>query len=61
MIEIKRKGSRSIKEIPATILEQLNRGEIESANLVEFLGVDRKILLENLLMQCGRKNTWNRF
>lgn len=55
MIEIKRKGSRSIKEIPATILEQLNRGEIESANLVEFLGVDRKILLENLLMQCGRK------
>lgn len=55
MTEIKRKGARSIKEIPAHILEQLNRGEIESANLVEFLAVDRKILLENLLIQHDRQ------
>lgn len=44
MTEIKRKGARSIKEIPADILEQINRGEIDSVNLVEFLGVDRKTL-----------------
>lgn len=56
MIETKRKGSRSIREIPANILGQLNRGEIESANLVEFLGVDRKVLLENLLVQYDRKH-----
>lgn len=55
MNEIKRKGARSIKEIPANILEQLNQGEIESANLVEFLGVDRKALIENLLIQYNRK------
>ena len=55
MTETKRKGARSIKEIPTTILEQLNRGEIESANLVEFLGVDRKVLIKNLLIQYGRE------
>lgn len=56
MTGIKRKGARSIKEIPANVLEQLNRGEIESANLVEFLGVDRKALIENLLVQYDRKH-----
>ena len=51
----KRKGARTIKDIPKDILEQLNRGEIEAANLVEWLAIDRKILLENLLNQCDRK------
>lgn len=54
MTEIKRKGARSIKEIPADILEQLNRVEIESSNLVEFLGINARVLLENVLMQFGR-------
>ena len=55
MLEPKRKGARTIKDIPKDILQQLNRGEIETANLVEFLAVDRRILLENLLIQCKRK------
>lgn len=54
MAEIKRKGARSIKDIPEDVLNQLNHGEIESANLVEYLGVDRMKLLENLLGQCCR-------
>lgn len=54
MEEVKRKGSRSIKEIPAEILGQLNRGEIESANLVEFLGVNRRELIENILTLHNR-------
>nr|WP_313089981.1 DNA alkylation repair protein [Chryseobacterium flavum] len=53
MIE-KRKGARSIKDIPPDILEQLNRGEIETANLTEWLAVDQKLLLENLLQQSNR-------
>lgn len=50
----KRKGARTIKEIPEDTLKQLNHGEIETANLVEWLAVDRTILLENVLLQCGR-------
>lgn len=55
MIEIKRKGSRSTKDIPEDILEQLNRGEIETANLVEWLAINQRLLLENLLIQINRK------
>lgn len=47
----KRKGARSIKDIPGDILMQLNRGEIETANLTEWLAVDQRTLLENLLQQ----------
>lgn len=54
MTEIKRKGAKSTKDIPKEILEQLNRGEIETANLVEWLAVDQRILLENLLKQNNR-------
>lgn len=54
MKEIKRKGARSSKDIPASILEQLNKGEIETANLVEWLAVDQIVLLENVLNQLGK-------
>lgn len=54
MAETKRKGARSAKDIPADILQQLNAGEIETANLVEWLVVDQKLLLENLLRQTNR-------
>ncbi|MDN3691400.1 DNA alkylation repair protein [Chryseobacterium tructae] len=50
----KRKGARSIKDIPTDILIQLNNGEIETANLTEWLAVDQRLLLENLLKQNNR-------
>lgn len=50
----KRKGARSIKDIPDDILIQLNKGEIETVNLTEWLAVDQKLLLENLLQQNNR-------
>ncbi|AIM36875.1 DNA alkylation repair protein [Sphingobacterium sp. ML3W] len=49
-----RKGARSTKDIPKNILAQLNRGEIETANLVEWLAVDQRFLLENLLVEHQR-------
>jgi 3-methyladenine DNA glycosylase AlkC len=54
MTETKRKGARSRAEVPAEILARLNRGEIETANLVEWLAIDGRILLENVLTQNGR-------
>lgn len=54
MGEVKRKGARSIKDIPHEILEQLNKGETEAVNLVEWLAVDQIRLLENLLKQHDR-------
>lgn len=54
MIEIKRKGARSTKDIPKEILQQLNSGETETANLVEWLAVDQRKLLENLLKSNNR-------
>jgi len=52
---VKRKGAKSIKDIPKDVLEQLNRGEIETANLVEYLAINQRVLLENLLTQHNRK------
>ena len=54
MSEIKRKGARSFKDIPLTILEQLNQGEIETANLVEWLAVDQRLLLQSILTRNNR-------
>jgi 3-methyladenine DNA glycosylase AlkC len=59
MEEVKRKGSKSTKDIPIEILEQLNKGQIETANLVEWLAVDQRLLLENLLTQTNRKKYLN--
>jgi 3-methyladenine DNA glycosylase AlkC len=49
-----RKGARSIKDIPADILVQLNTGKIPTANLVEWLAINQTLLLQNVLKQCKR-------
>lgn len=56
---VKRKGSKSIKDIPEDILNQLNIGIIETANLVEWLAVDKGLLLENILTKNKRKKYLN--
>ncbi len=53
-MEQKRKGARSLKDLSSKILDQLNKGEIESANLTEWLAVNQPILLETLLRQNNR-------
>ncbi len=59
MIETKRKGSRSTKDIPTEIMLQLNRGEIETANLVEWLAVDQRFLLQHVLKEINRSHYYN--
>ena len=50
-MEVKRKGAKSLKDIPAEVLQQLNLGTIESVNLTEWLAVDQKELLKNVLSE----------
>ena len=49
----KRKGARCINDIPPETLEQLNAGKLETANLVEWLAVDRYRLLQQVLPKLG--------
>jgi 3-methyladenine DNA glycosylase AlkC len=44
-----RTGARRIKDIPSSVLRRLNRGELESASLVEGLAVDFAVLLRHTL------------
>lgn len=53
-MEQKRKGARSLKDLSPEILDLLNKGEIESANLTEWLAVNQTVLLENLLQKNNR-------
>lgn len=50
----KRKGARSAKDITPEIQQQLNSGNIETANLTEWLAVDQRILLQHLLSDHQR-------
>jgi hypothetical protein len=45
----KRVGAKNLASVDPEILQQLNRGEIESANLVEGLAVDFAGLMANVL------------
>lgn len=56
MIEPKRKGARSFNDLDQTIIDSLNRGEIESVNLTEWLAVDQRLLLESFLNQYDRNH-----
>lgn len=42
----KRKGASTRAKVPAEVLDQLNRGELETANLVESLAIDFQKLLK---------------
>ncbi|WP_437918838.1 DNA alkylation repair protein [Sphingobacterium sp. LRF_L2] len=54
-----RKGTLSRQHIPVDILEQLNQGLIPSANLTEWLAIDQRLLLENILKYCNRSSYLN--
>jgi 3-methyladenine DNA glycosylase AlkC len=52
MIE-KRKPARRMSEIPPNVLAALNRGETETANLVEWLATDQRELAQNVFLAVG--------
>ncbi|MCC9041523.1 DNA alkylation repair protein [Myroides sp. M-43] len=52
-----RKGAKAIKDIPTDVLVGLNKGELSSVNLTEWLAIDQRLLVENVLDSLGR-NTY---
>lgn len=49
-----RKGARSPKEVPADILALLNSGQIPTVNLSEWLAIDQRQLLKQVLSDIGQ-------
>ncbi|MEM9299808.1 MAG: DNA alkylation repair protein, partial [Bacteroidota bacterium] len=58
---LNRKGVRKAVDIPADVLELLNTGRLETANLTEWLAVDQLKLLEVVLDGMGKGNDSNSF
>ncbi|MDO4707346.1 MAG: DNA alkylation repair protein [Porphyromonadaceae bacterium] len=55
MTQTIRKGAMRIDQVPSDILDQLNRGEIETANLIEGLAIDQAALLRHVFTSLDRE------
>lgn len=55
MVSAPRKGAARVADVPHTILEQLNAGEIEAATLSENLAMDFSALLRAILPELADK------
>ncbi|NKI32500.1 DNA alkylation repair protein [Muricauda sp. DJ-13] len=51
-----RKGARSLKDINPEVLDYLNQGKIETANLMEWLAIDQQALLKVVLEETEKVN-----
>ncbi|MBW1296710.1 DNA alkylation repair protein [Aquimarina litoralis] len=52
-----RKGARSLKDLNSEVIEYLNKGLIETRNLMEWLATDQLALLKLVLKDLG-KESW---
>jgi len=53
---LNRKGARKAADIPTEVIELLNKGEIETANLTEWLAVNQFKLIDNTFSELGLKD-----
>ncbi|GAB5523223.1 MAG: HEAT repeat domain-containing protein [Roseivirga sp.] len=58
---VSRKGARSPKEVPADVLNLLNSGLIPTVNLSEWLAVDQRTLLKQVLSATGQETLITEF
>ncbi|MHA7057460.1 DNA alkylation repair protein [Aquimarina sp. M1] len=58
---INRKGARSLKNLNPEVLEHLNKGLIETANLIEWLALDQLKLLKVLLGELNKSHWFDSF
>lgn len=55
MSQKQRKGARTLKDIPPEVLEQLNKGQTKTVNLMEWLAIDQIALLKHILKENRRE------
>ncbi|WP_258199561.1 DNA alkylation repair protein [Paenibacillus endoradicis] len=48
-----RKGARKISEIPSEVIELLQKGQLQTVNLTEWIAVDHMTLLQNIVDELG--------
>ncbi len=58
---LNRKGARSLKDLDQEVIDYLNKGLIETANLMEWLAVDQLVLLKKLLDTLGKSEWYDNF
>ncbi len=58
---LNRKGARSLKDLDSEVIEYLNKGLIQTANLMEWLAVDQLRLLKGLLDELGKSDWYDSF
>ncbi len=58
---LNRKGARSLKDLNPEVIEYLNKGLIETANLMEWLAVDQLQLLKGILSDLGKLSWYDNF
>lgn len=58
---LNRKGARKTTDVPAEVLEYLNRGLIQTINLSEWLVVDQHHLLVEVLSTIGKRSDLSGF
>lgn len=58
---LKRKGPRSLKDLNPEVLEYLNKGLIETANLMEWLAVNQLTLLKQILDDLSKSDWYDSF
>ncbi len=56
-----RKGARSFKDLDPEVIEYLNKGLVETANLIEWLAVDQLKLLKGILDDMGKSEWYDSF
>lgn len=50
---LERKGARKVSDIPKEVVDLLQRGQLETVNLTEWLAVDHALLLRSILAELG--------
>ncbi|MFD2562268.1 DNA alkylation repair protein [Aquimarina rubra] len=56
-----RKGARSFKDLNSEVIEYLNKGLVETANLMEWLAVDQLKLLKRILDEFNKSHWFDSF